>query len=141
MTRAQARRRYAPSTSHYQRYEDVFSLAGGEVLVGYPSPRLLTTLSSAQRDALQGRVVLALTANPYYAVRGIRPGARLRTAAKTLHTGAAIHAGQDDWCMTPDGASTTVLEVRYGTVQEIGIADATLTHTRRAQRAFITSFS
>ena len=86
-------------------------------------------------------MVLALTANPYYALRGIRAGAGLRIAAQTLHTGAAIHVGLNDWYMAPDGASTAVLKVRDGTIQEIGIADASLTHTRRAQHSFITSFS
>ena len=141
MTRAQSRRLYADSSSHGKRSEEFFSLAGGEVRVGYASPRLLKTLSSTERHALQGRVVLALTANPYYALRGVRPEARRQTAAKTLHTGAVFHVGQNDWYMAPDGASTAVLKVRHGIVQEIGIADAALTHTRRAQRTFITSFS
>jgi NHL repeat len=141
MTRAQSRQRYSHSSSHDKRYEEFFSLTGGEVRVGYTSPRLLNTLSSPERDALHGRVVLALTANPYYALRGIRAGASLHIAAQTLHTGAAIHVGLNDWYMAPDGASTAVLKVRDGTIQEIGIADASLTHTRRAQHSFITSFS
>jgi sugar lactone lactonase YvrE len=141
MTRAQSLRQYTHGSTHDKRFEEFFSLTGGEVRVGYPSLRLLKSLPSAQRDTLAGRVVLALTANPYYSLRGIRPGDSLRTIAKTLRTGAAIHVGRNDWYMTPDGASTAVLKVRHGTVEEIGIADATLTHTRQAQRTFITSIS
>jgi len=43
--------------------------------------------------------------------------------------------------MAPDGVSTAVLKVRHGVVEEVGIAPATLTQTRQAQRTFITSFS
>jgi len=85
-----------------------------------PSPLL-------SANALQGRVVLALTANPFYAMRGIRPGASLPTAVKALHTGTVFHVGLNDWYMAPDGSSTTVLKVRDGTIQEIGIADISLT--------------
>jgi hypothetical protein len=140
MTRAQSRGLYADSSTHGKRYEEFFSLAGGEVRVGYASPRLLKTLPVTERHALKGRVVLALTANPYYAVQGIRPGASLPTAAKVLHTGAVFPVGLNDWYMAPNGSSTTVLKVRDGTIQEIGIADISLP-TRQAQRTFITSFS
>jgi hypothetical protein len=140
MTRAQSSGLYADSSTHGKRYEEFFSLTGGEVRVGYASPRLLNTLPVTERNALQGRVVLALTANPFYAMRGIRPGASLPTAVKALHTGTVFHVGLNDWYMAPDGSSTTVLKVRDGTIQEIGIADISLT-TRQAQRTFITSFS
>jgi len=141
MTRAQSLRLYVDSSSHGKRYEEFFPLAGGKVRVGYASPRLLKTLSSSDRHALQDQVVLALTANPYYALRGVRPGASLLTAAQTLHTGAVFHVGLNDWYMAPDGVSTAVLKVRHGVVEEVGIAPATLTQTRQAQRTFITSFS
>ena len=141
MTRARSLRMYADGSSQGRRYWDFFCLAGGKVRVAYASPRLLKTLSSSQRHTFRGRVALALTANPYYALHGIRAGASLRSAARALHTGAAFQVGLNDWYMAPDGVTTTILKVRHGIVQEIGIADATLTHTRRAERAFITSFS
>ena len=141
MTRAQSLRMYADGSSQGRRYWDFFCLAGGKVRVAYASPQLLKTLSSSQRHAFRGRVALALTANPYYALHGIRAGDSLRSAASALHTGAAFHVGLNDWYMAPDGVTTVILKVRHGIVQEIGIADATLTHTRRAERAFITSFS
>jgi sugar lactone lactonase YvrE len=140
MTRAQARGLYPDASAQGKRYEEFFSLAGGKVRVGYASPRLLKTLPATERRALTGRVVLALTANPYYSVRGIRPGTSLRTAAKVLHPSAVFHVGLNDWYMAHDGSSTTVLKVRAGTIQEIGVAGIPLT-TRRAERAFITSFS
>ena len=141
MTRAQSLRMYADGSSQGRRYWDFFCLAGGKVRVAYASPRLLKTLPSSQRHTFRGRVALALTANPYYALHGVRAGASLRSAASALHTGAVFHVGLNDWYMAPDGVTTVILKVRLGIVQEIGIADATLTHTRGAERAFITSFS
>jgi hypothetical protein len=44
-----------------------------------------------------GRVVAALTANPRYALRGVQPGDRLRTAAKRLTVGRAYHVGRNIW--------------------------------------------
>ena len=141
MTRAQSRRPYADSSSQGKRYEEFFSLAGGKVRVGYASPRLLRTLLPDERHAVQGRVVLALTANRYYALRGVRAGARLGAATSVLHPSAVFHIGLNDWYMAPDGVSTAVLKVRHGVVEEVGIAPATLLATRHAQRALLTSFS
>ncbi len=90
---------------------------------------------------MQGRVVLALTANGFYALRGVRPGAALAVAARSLGTGAPFHIGLNFWYMARNGASTAVLKVRHGIVEEVGIADAQLTRSVKAQRAFITSFS
>ena len=49
--------------------------------------------------------------------------------------------GANDWYLAPLASATAVLKVRDGTVQEIGIADRSLTKTRPAQRLFLTSFS
>jgi hypothetical protein len=111
------------------------------VRVGYASTALLKTLSSKERKKATGRVVWASTSNAFYAIRGIRPGATLTAAAKKLHTGAAFHIGLNYWYIAKNGSSTAVLKVRHGLVEEIGIANAALTKTRRAQRSFLNSFS
>jgi hypothetical protein len=85
--------------------------------------------------------VLALTANAFYALHGVRPGATLAAAHQALGTGAPFHVGLNYWYTAHNGSTTAVLKVRHGIVQEIGIADAALTHGRRSQRAFIKSFS
>jgi hypothetical protein len=140
MTRTQASHPYALASAQGRRYWDFFSLAGGKVRVAYPSNVLLRTLPSGERSAIRGRVILALTANPYYSLHGVRPGMNLSTAAKRLHTGAAIQVGLDDWFMAT-GSPTVVLKVRNGTVEELGIARSDLTQNRKAQSAFIRSFS
>jgi hypothetical protein len=50
------------------------------IRAGYPSPRLLRSLPPRTRARISGRVILRLTASPYYALRGVRPGATLRAA-------------------------------------------------------------
>ncbi len=141
MTRAQARRSYTKSSNRGARYEDFFCLTPRGVRVGYASPKLLATLKPSRRHALTGRVIWASTAYAFYNIHGIRPGALLTTAQHTLHTGPVFHIGLNDWYLAPNGNSTAVLKVRHGIVEEIGIGDKRLTRTRKAQRAFLTSFS
>lgn len=140
-TRTQARRVFTHSSDRGKRFEDFFCLTPIGVRVGYASNVLLGTLSPAGRKKVRGRVVLALTANAFYALRGVRPGATVAAAHKALRTGAAFHVGRNYWYVAPNGSTTVVLKVRRGIVEEIGIANAHLTHGRKAQRTFIRSFS
>ena len=121
---------------------DNFQLAGSwGIRAGYPSPKLLRSMSQRSRTRLANRIVLLLTSNRYYALRGVRPGARLAAVAAALHTGPVIHVGLNDWYMARNGSSTAVIKVRGGIIEEIGIADLALTSTRSAQVTFITSFT
>jgi hypothetical protein len=117
------------------------SLVHTGIRVGYPSPKLLRGLSRSERRRVQGRVVLTLTANPSYALHGVRPGARLRRVARRLRVGRGFRIGLNVWYLAPNGASRGVLKVRRGVIEEIGIADEQLTGTRRATRRFLASFS
>jgi 6-phosphogluconolactonase (cycloisomerase 2 family) len=137
MTRAQARQRYQQSSRHGSRFEDVFCLTPSGVSVGYASNPLLTTLSAKARAKLRGRVVVVVSADPIYALHGIRPGSTLRAAAKRLHTGAVIHVGASNWYMAREGSTTGVIEVRQGIVREVGVANAKLTDSRKTQLRFI----
>jgi hypothetical protein len=137
MTRAQARQRYQQSSRHTSRYQDVFCLRPTGVSVGYASNQLLTPLSAKARGKLRGRVVVALSADPIYALRGIHPGATLRAAAKRLHTGAVIHLGAGNWYLAREGSTTGIIEVHRGIVREVGVANAKLTNNRKAQLRFI----
>jgi hypothetical protein len=120
---------------------DNFCLTGRwGIRSGYPSAKLLRSMSQSMQTQLRNRIVLALSSNRFYSLRGVRPGARLAAAAIKLHTGGAIHVGLNDWYMARNGPSTAVLKVRGGIVEEIGIADVELTGTRDAQITFITSF-
>jgi 6-phosphogluconolactonase len=137
MTRVQARRRYEQSSRHSSRFEDVFCLTPTSVSVGYASKQLLAPLSSSARGKLRGRVVVAISADPIYALRGIRPGATLRAATKRLHPGAVIHLGASNWYFAREGSTTGILEAHRGVVVDVGIANAQLTGNRKAQLRFI----
>ena len=141
MTRAQARRVYSHSADRGRRFMDFFCLTPHGIRVGYASPKLLRTLPAWERRQVRGRVVWASTSNRRYSVRGVRPGTRLALAARRLRLSRGLHVGLNWWYFAPNGAANTVLKVRHGVVEEIGIAMKALTQDRRAQRNFMTSFS
>jgi 6-phosphogluconolactonase (cycloisomerase 2 family) len=141
MTRAQASGQYAQSSVRARHHSQYFCVSAGPVQAGYPSRRLLKTLSAKQRRAVRGRVVLALTANRYYALNGVHAGTSLKTALKVLHAGPVILVAGHAWYMAPNGSATAIIEARHGTVQKIGTASKRLTQSRAAQRAFVSSFS
>jgi hypothetical protein len=141
MTRAQARKAYTHSSNRGKRYEGFFCLTPVGIRVGYASPKLLSALPRHGRAQLDGRVVWVSTANSYFSVTGVRRGASITSAAKHLKLGRPFQIGANDWYLAPDGASTAVLKVRHGVVQEIGIADKQITQGRPAQHMFLTSFS
>jgi hypothetical protein len=141
MTRAQVRRRYASSSDRGRRYEDFFCLTPIGVRVGYASPNLLRTLPPSKRAHLANTVVWASTSNPYYEMQGVRPGATVSTARNHLKLTKPFRIGLNTWYLAPNANATAVLKVRFGIVEEIGIADHSITHSRRAQLAFLRSFS
>jgi hypothetical protein len=141
MTRAQVHHAYHHSSNHGTRYEDFFCLTPIGVRVGYASPALLKTLSKTERRRFEGRVVWASTSNDHYDIHGVRPGATLAAARKHLKLTGPFHIGLNEWYLAPYGSSTAVLKVRHGTVEEIGIAEKSLTKGHQHQRAFLKSFS
>ena len=141
MTRAQVRRRYTHSSNRGQRYEDFFCLTPTGVRVGYASPALLDKLPHKVRKRFKGRVIWASTSSVFYSLRGIRPDASVAAARKRLKLEAPFHIGLNFWYLAPNGPSTAVLKVRHGIIQEIGIGDQQLTIGRKAQLAFLKSFS
>lgn len=141
MTRAQTNAAYPLHSTHGRRYEEFFRLTTAGMRVGYASKRLLATLPPPMRPRLRGTVVLALTANPYYSLSGVRQGATLASARRKLGAGDLFQIGLNLWYLKSYGSCTAVLKVRDGIVQEVGIADAAVTRNRATQRRFITSFS
>jgi hypothetical protein len=83
---------------------------------------------------------LALTANPYYTLDGIRPGTALWTAQTKLKLKDGIRIGLNTWYLAVGQHNTWVLKVRNATVQEIGTANQALTTTRAQQRALLSRF-
>jgi hypothetical protein len=122
---------------------DNFCLYGGwGIRVGYPSSRILRVISAGERSRVAGKIVLALTANPFYALSGVRPGMVLTAVAKHLGVGKAFHIGSNYWYLAPAGGARGVVKVRGGVIQEVGLANKQLTAGNPAsQRAFLSSFT
>jgi dienelactone hydrolase len=141
MTRDRARHKFPRSSTRGRRYMDFFCLTGSGIRAGYPSPKLLHTLTPRETKRIRDRVVLALTTNPYYTLRGIHIGERLLSVEHRLRTSGPLRIGRNDWCLLGNGDSTGILKIRNRIVEEIGIAEKPLTTPRRAARTFLASFS
>ena len=140
MTRHRVRGLFSRVRTGGRRYMDFFCSAPVRIRVGYASPGVLHGLSRGQRRRTLGRVVLALTANPHYSLRGVRPGTQLRKVARRLRVGKGFQIGMNWWYLVANGRSRGLFKVHGGVIQEIGIADARLTRTRRTARTFLASF-
>ncbi len=139
MTHAAARRAL-PTYAVTQNRFDRFCLTGGQTRVGYPSPRLLRTLSADQRRRVRGRVVLALTANPHYTLGQMTPGTTLASINHHLAGAQHFQIGANTWYVLPAARSTQIVKIQHGIVHEIGIADRALTRSRRDQHRLLASF-
>ena len=132
MTRTQARRSYTKSSNRGAHYEDFFCLTPIGVRVGYGSPRL------AKRD--RDKVIWASTSSAFYAVDGIRVGATVIAASKAMKLTGLLKVGLNTWYVGPEGSANAVLKTRGGLIDEIGIADKSLTNSAKADKKFLHSF-
>jgi hypothetical protein len=114
--------------------------AGWGIRVGFPSQKLLHQLPASTQRKLRGRIVIALTANPYYTLSGVKPGATLAVAAHELKLGRVFHIGLNSWYVASGARANDVIKVRHGIVQEVGIIDKRLNTNRPAQQRLLTSF-
>jgi hypothetical protein len=142
MTRRRIRHVYRRSSDRGRRYEDFFCLTPVGVRVGYASPKLLATLSPHARHQVRGRVIWASSSNRRYALRGIRSRARLRAARQRLHLSRGFRVGRNVWYFAAvgSGPATSLLKVRHGTIEEVGIVERALARNPRAQRILVRSF-
>jgi NHL repeat-containing protein len=139
-TRARARQLMPGYTARSYHTDNFCLYDASGIRVGYGSTKLLGAAASAALPAMTGRVILALTANPYYTIDGIRPGSTLATAARHLHLSPVVHAGHNDWYVIPGTTRNDVLKVRDGVVKEIGIATKRLTGTHAQQLQLLSNF-
>jgi hypothetical protein len=141
MTRGQARGAYTQSSTRGRKYEDFFCLTPIGVRVGYGSPALIHGLARHEREQLADRVVWASTSSAHYSLAGVRVGATIAAAGKTLTLTGPIPIGLNDWYFAPNGSSTAILKVRHGIIEEIGICDKPLTSSHETQLNFLKSFT
>jgi hypothetical protein len=140
MTRARVRRRLSHRVRRHMRYEDFFCLSGGGVRVGYPTPKLLRELPRSARRSVRGRAVIILAANRRYGLHKVRPGTRLAVARRRLKLGRPFRVGRNGWYVIGGRRAAVVLKVSGGRVQEIGVANRSLTKGRRRRRTFLRAF-
>jgi pimeloyl-ACP methyl ester carboxylesterase len=140
-TRAHARRTLTRFAVTHNKMDDFCLFAGRGIRVGYPSAKLSRQLSPGKRARFGGRIILALTANPYYALRGVRPGMRLAAVARRLHAGKPLHVGRNSWYIIRGRASNGVLKAQKAIIQEVGIVSKQLSRGRAAQRRLLSSFT
>ncbi len=139
MTRRRVRLQFNHVSTHRRRYMDYFCLTENGIRVGYPSGGLLRSVPRRDRARLSGRAVLSLTSARHYSLRGIRHGQRV-SRIRHVRLNQMFRVGVNRWYVIADGSSHGILKVRYGIVQEIGIADKTLTRSRRVDRRFLEAF-
>jgi hypothetical protein len=141
MTRATIRGRFTKRDRRSHRFIDVFCAGHSVISVGYPSPGLLASVAPSQRRRLSGRAVLILTSNRHFALRGVRPGARLARVTHRRHLGRPFVVGRDDWYLLADRSARGVMRVRRGIIEEVGIANRSLTNRRAKARRLLGSLS
>jgi hypothetical protein len=139
--RSRARAALTQFSTRHRRNMDFFCLAGGGIRAGYPSAKLLRALRPRERRQFRGRVVLALTSDRYYALQGVRRGAKLSTMQRRLRVQSHFTIGRNTWYVVRGGRGAVgILKVRHRRVEEIGIAPDTLTRGRARARRFMASF-
>lgn len=139
-TRAHARHTLRRFHVRQNQMDDFCLYAGWGIRVGYPSSKLLRVFTAPERNRVRGRIVLALTANPFYVFDAIRPGLTLAAAKRKLHLGKKLHLGLNDWYFARGKRANLVLKVRYGVIYELGLADRALSTGRRAQLRLLLGF-
>jgi hypothetical protein len=142
MTRTRARHLMPHYAVTHNGFDNHCLRAGWGIRAGYPSAKLLKSVSGSVRKRSAGKIAIALTANRYYTLDGVRPQAKLSAVARKLHIQRPpFHVGLNFWYIVPGKAARGVVKVRHGRIQEVGIVARDLTNSRAAQRRLFRSLN
>jgi PKD repeat protein len=120
---------------------ETFCLAGGGALrIGYPSNRLLGSLSAFDPRRLRGKAVLILSSSGRTSIKNIRPGMSSRSRRSRLGRRRGIRVGSNVWYVARGSRATLVFKESRGRVREVGLANRRLTRGRARARRFLNSF-
>jgi hypothetical protein len=136
ITREHARQLIRDYAVRNYRSDNFCLFRANGIRVGYGSRELLGTASGAA----DGKLILALSANHYYTIDGIRPGETLSAAARKAHLSPVVHAGLNNWYIIPGATTNGVLKVRHGLVKGVGIVTKSLTSTHAQQLHLLRNF-
>lgn len=141
MTQSQARHALPRFTVTRNHFDNFCLFAGWGIRVAYPTKLLLANVPAAVGKSIKGRVVLALTANPFYNYHGIKPGAKVSALAKKVKLTRVFHVGSNTWYLALAKPADGIFKVRRGVIHEIGLVSRTLATTRRAQARMLRTFN
>jgi hypothetical protein len=141
MTRSRARRLMPHFTRTRNGFDNFCLRAGWGIRAGYASNKLLRSIAAKQRKRYRGRIVIALTANRFYALQGVRPRTKVSAVRRKLHLGRPFHVGLNFWYVVRGRRANGVLKVRHGRIQEVGLATRAQTRNRAAQHRFFRSMN
>jgi hypothetical protein len=110
---------------------------GGTFRIGYPTKRLSRTLKRSVRGKVKGRVVIVLTSNKGFSLKGLRPGDSSHKAGRKLKHERKLKVGKNRWLVVPGRTVTLLVRIQSGKVREIGIGDGRLTHGTKATKRFL----
>jgi hypothetical protein len=110
---------------------------GGTFRIGYPTKRLSNTLKRSLRRKVKGRVVIVLTSNKGFSLKGIRPGSSSSKARKKLKHEHSLKVGKNRWLVVSGRKVTLLVRIQGKKVREIGIGDGRLTHGTKATKRFL----
>ena len=110
---------------------------GGNFRIGYPTRRLNRALGRSMRRTIKSRTVLVLTSSGRFTVRGIKRGSKLSTLRRRLRGERRIRVGNNVWYVARGRGVRLVYKTRGRRVLEVGIANARLSRTGRAQKRLL----
>lgn len=140
-TRAHARRALTRFTVTEGGLDDFCLYGGRDIRVAYPTAGILASAPKALRPGLRGRIILAMTRNPFYALDGAKAGRRLSAVAKKLHLTASLRIDGSNWYVVPGKLANGVLKVQAGVITEVGLVNRRLTTNRVAQRRLLSAYA
>jgi hypothetical protein len=139
-TRAQARSVLPGFTADARA--DEFCVAGGPGLTAaYAGPSPSASIARSDRSQPSDRITVVLTGNHGYDLEGVHPGARVGRAPARLRAGTVLRIGAVSWYVFHLGRARGLLEVRGGVVRAVGIATASVTAGRAADRRLLSGLS
>lgn len=141
MTLAQAKHKLPISSKNVSGFTGFCLYAGFGIRVAFPSAKELRSLKPGERSKYKDKIAIALTANPVYKLKGVKPGEKIAAVAKRLHAEKPFHIGINFWYFAPEGSATGVMKVRNGIIYEVGIATKALSSgSYKSQSKFMNSF-